>query len=558
MKASDGTAALIKLQVWERLSLFRKGNFDGAGFFLRLVLVGALAAIFAVFFAKFCEVYLLVKSSGEENRPERLYEILTIAYFLIALSSALGSAGGLRRELFAKDNLKLFPAMPIRSRAIYFSGLLTVYAGQVLFALATILPVNLAAARFMPQTAGFYGATAVLCLILPLLTVLIGSVFSLPFHALLQFFKRRYFLTFLIVTGIAAAGFWLYAQLLTGVKELLLGDDLKYFFDERKIAAISSAAKVLYPANFFADLVLRKNVFRAGIGLFGIASASLLISLIFVKGTVIRALQASGREPVFRGHGRIAKRRSELFTLAIKELKEIFRAPGYAFSCFSTAAIMPLMVYFCMSVGSSLVKRLVGLECNAELAFLLTLLFGSLCNVFCSTNISREGENFYILKALPLSPFQIFGSKLIFCSLISVLAQGLSAAAVYFSGYVSVGIAIFLFLSGSVSSFAQICFATRYDFARARFSSEEEGTAGEAAGTASAVILLGTATSLLLGGSALAAKLISALRLKSAGLGILPFLISGGIILVLAIMAYLYLARRLKKRYYEFSGGGIL
>ena len=549
------TGALLKKSAQERISAFKKGNFDGAGFLLRLALTGALVLIFVLFFGKFAGVYLAVKSNGAQNTEARLYELLTIVYFLLIVSSSLASAAALNRELFTKDDLKLFSAMPLKARSVYFAGLISTFIGQFLFAVITVLPVNIVAAMSAPQGMYFYGMTVLICILLPLLSVAIGSLLSLPCYALFRFLKPRYLLTFFVVTVLAAIGFWGYSVLLSGVKELLLGDDLKYFFNGKVITAIAQITKNLYPANLLASLIMRRNILRALLICSGIILVCLLLSLFFVRSMMLRAMQARIAGRAAARKGKITKRHSPFVALMKKELLQIFRTPSYAFSCFSTAAILPLMVYFCMSVGSSLVKRLIGMETGSELALLLTLLFGSLTNVFCATNISREGENFYSVKALPVGAGAVLGAKVVFCLIVSALAQAVSALTLLLTGFVPWQITLYLFAVGTLFSFAQICFSTRYDFSHAKFSTEEDG---EARASGAAAIVLGILSALIIGGAALLFKLYSALRLGDADFVRAGYFLSGSLTLLLVLAALYYLVRRLPEKYYHFSGGGIL
>ena len=557
MKVFSGTVALLKKELWERFSRFKKGNFDLMGLVLRLMLAGALVTVFVVFFKKFVAIYLAIPTDGAINRAERLYELLNALYFLLFVAFTVGSAAALGRELYAREDLKLLSAMPVRVSSIYLSGLTTVFVSKIPSALITLLPVSAVLAAEVPFAGAFLLRTLAACLLLPFLSVAAGSLLSLPFYAITRFLKRRYALTLVLVTLLAAGGFFVYAQLLGGIKELLLGDDLKYFFNENLMTGIAFLTNKLYPAIFFSQFVLSRGTLVPIAALFGIALGCLILSLGLVRviAYAMRAPSSGGGRGI---GGKLPRAGTAFGALFKRELVEILRTPGYAFSCFSTAAILPLMVYFCMSVGSSLVQRLVGIECSAELALFLSLLLGALCNVFCSTNISREGENFYTLKAMPLSAWKIFGAKLLFCLTVSALSQGASAAVLYLTGFVTRGTAIFLFFAGMVYSFAQICFATRYDFSRAKFSQEEDATAGESGGTASAVIVFGIFTSLFIGGGALALKLVSALRLQNSTPYAYFVLLSGGAVLLSAVLAFWYFARKLRRKYYEFSGGGLI
>lgn len=226
------------------------------------------------------------------------------------------------------------------------------------------------------------------------------------------------------------------------------------------------------------------------------------------------------------------------------------------FSYFSVAVIMPMMVYFCMSVGASLVVKLIGVNCNVELAIFLTLLFGSLTNVFCTTNISRDGAMFYSVKAMPVSYKSVFFSKVFLCMVVTAFSQAISALLLFATGYLSLWIALFLFAAGMLCSFAQICFATRSDFNHAKFSTEEDGEIKVSGNTVSTIIVLGMLASFLIGGAVLLIRMLFTLRGWNGEY--ITYLIVGVVSLCAAALAYYYLVRKLGKKYYEFSGGGLL
>ena len=59
-------------------------------------------------------------------------------------------------------------------------------------------------------------------------------------------------------------------------------------------------------------------------------------------------------------------------------------------------------------------------------------------------------------------------------------------------------------------------------------------------------------------GGALALKLVSALRMQNFATYRYFVLLSGGAVLLFAVLAFWYFARKLKRKYYEFSGGGLI
>ena len=166
---------------------------------------------------------------------------------------------------------------------------------------------------------------------------------------------------------------------------------------------------------------------------------------------------------------------------------------------------------------------------------------------------------FYSVKALPVSCERVFLSKIFFCMIVSIISQVISAVVLGATGYVSWGVAAFIFAIGTVFSFAQICFATRYDFNHARFSSEEDGEIKESGSTVSTIIVLGMLFAFLIGGVVLIARILLALRLdEAASFGYLTYIIVSVITVVVAVLSFVYLIANIKKKYYEFSGGGLM
>lgn len=197
----------------------------------------------------------------------------------------IGGVSQINRALFDADDMKLFSAMPVGAKTLYVSKLLTIYAGQILFALLTILPVNITIAVHSPQPAWYYLMTAAACVLLPLISIAVASLLALPYNAVKQFLKPRFLLNFIIVTAITAALFYLYAMLLGAVKEMLLGDELKYFFNERVMDFLQSFANVLYPGKWLANFMLKRERLFSGLGILIMLIVCLILSM-----TMIRAI----------------------------------------------------------------------------------------------------------------------------------------------------------------------------------------------------------------------------------------------------------------------------
>ena len=573
--------ALLKKQRIESSYRFRRGKFDVMGFLLGFLLVAAIISLFVVFFGKFVATYIQVKglfgAEGSEvvamPHPElRVYELTTLIYAVVFAFMTLSAITQINRQIFDADGARLYSAMPIDSASLYVAKTITIYLSQLAISVVVVLTVNFTVAFNVADLLAslgwqFWVVTAAVCMLLPLLTIAVGSLLALPFHWIKQLLKDRFALNFLLVTALTGVAFWIYSAVLNAVQQMLTGDDLKYFFDEVKMTAVVKAVGCMYPVKWLADLLfvalapaesgIGHSALVAGLGIAGVLAVCVALSLVMLRFTLQSALQSRNV-----GSGSLAKKGGDLnvgkrnfWALVKKDFLLIFRTPSYMFSYLSVAVVMPLMVYFCMTVGSALIDNLVGIRADLELALFLTLLFGALTNIFCATNVSRDGEMFYIVKAFPLSCKTVFFSKILLCMLITAISQLASAVVLVATGLVSWYMGVFLFFVGTVFGFVNVCVATRYDFNHARFSTEEDGEITESNGVVSTIIVFGMLTAFVVGGALFAVRLIS--ELKELSLDWLTYVLGALIAAVCAVLAYFYFVGRLDEKYYRFEGGEI-
>ena len=186
---------------------------------------------------------------------------------------------------------------------------------------------------------------------------------------------------------------------------------------------------------------------------------------------------------------------------------------------------------------------------------MLTLLFGALTNIFCATNISRDGEMFYSVKAYPLGYKTVFFSKVFLCMLVPALSQLANAIVLACTHMVSWYAGLFVFVVGLAFGFVNICVATRYDFDHAHFSTDEDGEIKESGGVVSTIIVFGIVTAFVVGGALFIARVLT--ELKEQQMSWLTYVV-GGLCSALGVaLAYLYFVGRLGRKYYQFEGGEI-
>ena len=402
----------------------------------------------------------------------RLYELTAVIYTVIIAVNALGAVRVINRSVFESDDLRILLTLPLPSGAVWLSKMAAAYAKQFVFGLFTVLPVNVTLGVCVPLGAQFYGMTALILVLLPMISLGVGSVLALPVHAVARLISSRYVVTLVVVTAVTAVAFWLYSAVLDFIANLISTGDARYFFDAETMREIARVTEKLFPASCFADMLLTGDA-GEGFGWVLLVTAALTAAgvtvgrLMLVPAAQNKLFSLSSRH-VYKGHGMPAPR-SVFATFMKKEFVQVLRTPSYAFRYFSTAIIMPLMVYFCMDIFSELVGMLVFVNCDLEIAVFLIVMFGILTNTYCAGNISRDGEFFFTMKTLPVNYRTVIGAKVAFCFIGAAVPTAVSVALVGGLGYVNAWQSVYLLAVTLAISVAQICFAIRRDLMRPHF-----------------------------------------------------------------------------------------
>lgn len=545
---------LLKKQAGEAFSAFKDKKTDYVGLVLKVAIYLCFTATFVFMFLRFSDVYLNITLYGKTDVGARAYELLTVLYEAVFILTVIGAVGQINATLFHSDENMLYSALPVNGSTLFLSRLISVYLKQFLISVVFVLTVNVTFAPRLHAGAWYYFATVLTTVFWPFLSISVASLIVLPLRKAVEFFKERFILSFIATTLLLAGGFTAYYFVLTAVKQILMKDDLRYFFTEKVMNAIAGATEGMIPARFAAGFVLGRDTVKNGLFALLIALLSAGFAVLMIKLLFRKAMQANaqGRENFRRKARPFPKKRNPFVALLRKEFITIFRTSSYMFSYFAVSIIMPLMVFFCLSLGDNMVRTLVGVDTSLELALILTMLFGAITNTFCATNISRDGAMFYCVKAMPVSADYVIFSKVALCLVTSVFSNLLNAVLVGAGGFIGAWDCVILAFSGILYSFAQICYATRADMKYARFA-DGDGEISQSSALVSQIIVIGFLSILVFGGALLYVNVKGSLSgINTADVTRIVATVAA---LLSGVFFYLYLARKLSRKYYEFSGG---
>lgn len=549
---------LIRKQIHEHLAYFKRNrkNIDVVGMLLSAVLMALVLFVIAVVFKQFIEKYSTIRIDNVLDVNARLYEIMTIVYEIVLVISVFGSTSQLTRAIFESDDRNVLAVLPIKPQAIFIAKMIGLYFSQAFLAVCVTLPLVIVFAQVTSQSIMFIVISTVASLLIPFISLGLASILCLPFYFIKRFIQSKYLLFLVVVTAIAAVLFVGYARILGFFENLIATGDIKFFFSEEIMLFIINLTDKLVPANFIARIVFNVEPLKNGITLLILIVVLGLLGfgveyLLYNAAIKIRVQNNDGI--VFHAK-KLSRPRSVTHGLIAKELGAILFTPDYAFQYISVAAILPIMVYFCMGLGENLLSSLLHVEMNFEIALLLTVLFGSLTNTFCAINISREGRSFYMQKTLPIKYSKIVGVKIGLNFVVTILSVGISTTVITLLGFIDNLEGAFVFFVGVVLGLAQICFATRKDLNKPYFPTEEDNTVKEGNGNVSTIIVLGMLVSLIIGGVPLAFAVLGSLDAEMNIEGF-TYMFAGGLSLLSLICSLLYTFIGMRKKFERLSEG---
>ncbi len=481
----------------------KSGKSNLFGTLLTLVLVAGILAVFVLLFGRFVGTYLGVRINRIPDVASRQFELMSMAYFALFVVCVAVGVSGFCHSLFEDSNLTIIITMPFSGTAIFVAHLIWVYLRQLIITAFFVLPVNF---TFL-ATAGIVNAynvlmTLVVCLVLPFLSLGVASILVLPYYAIKRRIATSAVATALCIVVVMGAFGYLYSRVFEVVCALLDTGKITSLFNQTTMNGIIAFASHAYPANFFANLMLGRDValsvgviLGASAVLFGVGT--LLVRLIFNKVVNADLVFAKPRK---HRVARAIKARTPFESLLHKEFSMVLRNSDYTYMYFATALVMPLMVYYTSRMGSILTASLLGkMPVGFAVCTFVTMLYGTLTNTFCSTNISRDGYMALTVKTLPFRPETVLGAKMVFCFVVSILSILASCVLTAAFGFQTWGEAIMSFVACLLLAVAQILFATKLDLKYPHFSNTPDGNIKEANSTVSVVILVGLIASFAIG-----------------------------------------------------------
>lgn len=472
-----GVAGASKLSVLVRMQLKEKWNLsvlkDKKKLFVKTVLLilqivaVASVAYLAFYFCKFINLF-----SALNQIP---IGVMAVIFAIMTLFNLISSLIDLTKSLyFSRDNLVLV-TNPVSADTLFLSKLLVYYFDSVKKNFTFTVPVFLAYGISSGLSPVFYVWLPVMTLFYSAVIVLTAGVLSIPCAYFLAFLNRYALIkTALYVLLIALAAYL--AIIVIG----LIPEDINLVTSWVKVSKILRGFIDWFTETF--GIFYAFTVFLCGKfnGLTFNFWSTYSWAVFLVMLAVIIAFTAFNlfvSRPIYlkmiaksfefsAGNGKKGKNKTSSQNLASAkyETKKLIRLPEIVSASVLSLVIAPITVYALNTIFAAIKTRTLGDIMIVGFNMLIICLFVLSHNVSVGSIYSRDGESWYIGRIIPVKPFGVMLSRLLYHAVVTLL---LVAATVGIYAWCSGMTAINAILTGAAIYFlalAHIVWSAQIDF----------------------------------------------------------------------------------------------
>ena len=538
--------ALLKREFSERKANLIQKRKDIVGTIFNAMLVFVIVLAFASVFSYLTKTYSAVKVGYITNKTERVFELLTVFYFIVLLVLVLVGISKLNKSLINVGNLSLL-SLPVTPFQIFLSKLIMVAIDLVVTCLVLTVPVVII---YVAQ--GLLSWTAILVsllfsLLIPVFALGVASIFTIPFYYLKTWLNKHFIIQLAVYVLITVGAFYVYSIFLEFLKGLMESGQIQFFFNEDMIKSVAKFARFAFPTNMVACVFVGKKIWINLLLLF--ASVALSgIACFFLSKFVFYLVRHNklGINSAVKIVKRVRNPRKASTSLVYREFVNVLRTPSYAFSYFAIILALPLMIVVTSSILISMINNLTLLNFNFEVVLCTVCMYSILLNSFCANNISRDGKFFNLMKTYPVSSKSVMLSKILFCSFTTLASLVISSVTVVLTKQLSWINALEVLFVAVVLNFSVICLATRKDLNTAPKAEDNENPA-----SANFIIFFGLIFSVAFTVVSFLLSILLKVKYNLASASVLSFVVLCVIAISVLVISLIYLLRNLDRKYKE-------
>ena len=407
---------------------------------LGVVLLPLLAMLFSTFVSA-------GEFLSEPQYAPYLNAAVTFAITAIELVNVFFGLKSMLGTVYMSNDSDMLLALPLKTVTIFLSKLAVCYIVEFFSTLvmlaATLLPLGIG----LSAGAGYFAALIFGAFLIPLISLLAVAILSVPLLLVSNLFRNKgavgTIIYVLLFGALMALYMWFVVSLGWGTGDFN-GADVGAMLDGI-LESVSSAAAYLYP-NVWLSGAFTAATFGGWIGNFALFLLSALVLLgltVLLSGKIFLWNMRKSQENAGKGAKKTTYKfagGNKISSLLAADFKNMLRTSSLGFYCLTQVVVIPVcVVIYCLALkdvgGEGEMQNLLSMVSRVML-----VIMGPMTCVTAASSVSREGENFYLIKTLPVKPSQYALSKLIISLIFNGAAFALSV--VFECIFVKIGIVV--------------------------------------------------------------------------------------------------------------------
>ena len=407
---------------------------------LGVVLLPLLAMLFSTFVSA-------GEFLSEPQYAPYLNAAVTFAITAIELVNVFFGLKSMLGTVYMSNDSDMLLALPVKTVTIFLSKLAVCYIVEFFSTLvmlaATLLPLGIG----LSAGAGYFAALIFGAFLIPLISLLAVAILSVPLLLVSNLFRNKgavgTIIYVLLFGALMALYMWFVVSLGWGTGDFN-GADVGAMLDGI-LESVSSAAAYLYP-NVWLSGAFTAATFGGWIGNFALFLLSALVLLgltVLLSGKIFLWNMRKSQENAGKGGKKTTYKfagGNKISSLLAADFKNMLRTSSLGFYCLTQVVVIPVcVVIYCLALkdvgGEGEMQNLLSMASRVML-----VIMGPMTCVTAASSVSREGENFYLIKTLPVKPSQYALSKLIISLIFNGAAFALSV--VFECIFVKIGIVV--------------------------------------------------------------------------------------------------------------------
>lgn len=440
-------------------------------------------------------------------------EFLVFFLLIVQIIQLFFGLGLLTKTLFFNTDSSSLLKLPVSGEKIFIAKALFAYFYLTFLSTIIILPVLIMFGIMNACSALFFVMLPIICLLVPVLPFILAIIFALPTMYLISFLKSRFLLMLISYVLIVALGFVIYMQLLQMILALLNQNDAGTILTLDKVTAVKNLAHYFYPEVLLKNILTGSN-FAVSLIITIFLSASVL-TLLFILARKIYVnvlLNNVESENTFLHKEIKLKETSVTSALFKREFLNIFRSVNYSFQYLAVVLTTPLMIYFSNSISAKIGAEQLGSGLLPGIAILVIIMFLSMAVSFSATSFTREGENFFHTKIIPVSFKKQVFVKLCLYMIVTIPSILVSCLILYLVGTLSLSSMFIYTLAISLIMLGNAGYGIEKDLKNPKFRYVSNGEMDSTNRNVISSVGLGLIIALVLGVSAIIVSYIYSLN----------------------------------------------